>query len=902
MAERGMDLRTLFSTNDRALRAEEAFTNRQAQWQIIAEALADHLHTISSPGFDVEDLEAARRNVVALHGVGGIGKTALSRTIEAALADTSRRPAQWGAPSWPEHVRILPVRIDLARSEGIDFERVVLLLRLALAATGRPMPAFDLTLRRYWEAAHPGEPLEEYLRRGGLLAKFGKALPQQMEGVLGEVAQALLLPGVVGSAVGKVTGALVTALRERRQAVRALAGCTRLADLLEAEPTLDALSFYPHLLSWDISQLPAKERVVPVVLFDTWEEIGDRTHRDLERLLQRVVWLMPQTFFVITGRARLQWGDAGLEGQLDWTGPAAWPGLAATPLPSPRTAAARSAAPAPGGQILIGDFSREDADDYLARRLTRDGQPLIEPAIRAVIAERSHGLPLHLDLSAMRYLEIRRSGRTPQPDDFAADFPALVARTLQDLTPDERHVLRSVSLFDSFDLSLATQAAGLTHEAPALRLAERPFIRENTLSRWPFSLHALIRSTIRSADDQTDDRWSPRDWDHAARRAFTALGGQWTAHTGRDRLLLTGALRQGLAIARDFRLDLDWLADATWAYVADEIWEPIALPSAPEPTGDPAPLATSADALVETLSALARRQHEHRERTITRLTAVVTADLLPADLTELAVYYLAKAHRDLGHSAESRAGMQRVADGGGQLAPAARRGLAHLARLDGDFPAALQTAQSLGWEGRRHRVEGDVRWVQGDMTGAIAAYERARAEAEQHGVAGERVTAQAQLGFATAFADPHRAAVELELAEQLLAGADLRATTITTHIAALIQNAGTSAGLEDRAQRLRTEISVAGLDSAQLPTLELALAFHHAVRGDRDGVTAALSRLHDLAQGGDYAYYPDIARFMAGLPLPEPGSGARWLDGQQVTRDRWRALVTARADHLRIPR
>ncbi|AYG77959.1 hypothetical protein DWB77_07526 [Streptomyces hundungensis] len=519
-----------------------------------------------------------------------------------------------------------------------------------------------------------------------------------------------------------------------------------------------------------------------------------------------------------------------------------------------------------------------------------------------MIAERSHGLPLHLDLSAMRFLEIRRSGRTPQPDDFAADFPALVARTLQDLTPDERHVLRSVSLFDSFDLTLAAQAAGLTHEAPALRLTERPFVRENALSRWPFSLHALIRSTIRSADDQADDRWSPRDWDHAARRAFAALGGQWAAHSGRDRLLLTGALRQGLAIARDFRLDLDWLADATWAYVADEIWEPIALPAAPDPAGGPVPLATAAEALVETLSALARRQHEHRERTVTRLTAVVAADLLPADLTELAVYYLAKAHRDLGHATESRLGMQRVADGGGRLAPAARRGLAHLARLDGDFPAALQTAQSLGWEGRQHRVEGDVRWVQGDMTGAIAAYEQDRAQAEQHAVAGERATAQAQLAFATAFTDPDRAAVELELAEQLLAGVDLRATTITTRIAALIQDAGISGDIEDRAQRLRTEISVAGLNSAQLPALELALAFHHAVHDDRDGVTAALSRLHDLTQGGDRAYYSDIARFMADLPLAEPGSGARWLDGQQVTRDRWRALVTARADRLRAAR
>ncbi|MGR4851906.1 hypothetical protein [Streptomyces sp. LARHCF252] len=48
-------------------------------------------------------------------------------------------------------------------------------------------------------------------------------------------------PGTIGSAVGQVTGALVGALRERRQTVRALAGCARTADLLEAEPDLDAL-------------------------------------------------------------------------------------------------------------------------------------------------------------------------------------------------------------------------------------------------------------------------------------------------------------------------------------------------------------------------------------------------------------------------------------------------------------------------------------------------------------------------------------------------------------------------------------------------------------------------------------------------------------------------------------
>ncbi|MCA6091025.1 hypothetical protein LE181_02410 [Streptomyces sp. SCA3-4] len=86
----------------------------------------------------------------------------------------------------------------------------------------------------------------------------------------------------------------------------------------------------------ELAQVPAKKRVVPVILFDTFEDIGDRTHRDFERLLQRVVWPMPNALFIISGRARLQWADEALQGQLDFTGPQAWPGLAAaTPRPHP---------------------------------------------------------------------------------------------------------------------------------------------------------------------------------------------------------------------------------------------------------------------------------------------------------------------------------------------------------------------------------------------------------------------------------------------------------------------------------------------------------------------------------------------------------------------------------------
>ncbi|MBT2469365.1 ATP/GTP-binding protein [Streptomyces sp. ISL-66] len=886
----GRDLRALFSTNDRRLNVVEAFTDRQRQWEAVVDALTEHLAYVARPTFDPEDLEAPRNNTLAFYGVGGVGKSTLSRKLEAALADSGERPERWTTPAWPAGHRILPVRIDLARSAGIDFERVVLAIRLALAELGRPLPAFDLALRHYWEVQHPGEPLEEYLRRDGLGARFGKAMPQQLQSALGDIAQTLLLPGTVGSVVGQVTGSLVKALREHRQTVRALAGCTRLADLLEAEPTLDTLSYYPHLLAWEIHQLPPDKRVTPVILLDTMEDSGDRTHRDLERLLQRVVWLMPGAFFVITGRNRLQWADQNIEGQLDWTGPASWPGLAA------RTPAPRSADPAAvpqGRQILIGDFSPEDRDDYLARRLTRDGQPLISAEIRTVIGEHSHGLPLHLDLAVLRFLEIQRT-RTPVPADFDVPFPALIARTLSDLTPDERHVLRSVSVLDSFDVDLATRAAGLTRQAPALRLAERPFVREDSFNLWPFHLHALIRSTLRTADDQTDDRWSPDDWDQAAARALAGLGTQWVQGDARDRRLLVGCLRQGLAVARDFGLDLEWLADAAWAYVSDDVWEPLPARTNPDDDG----LRTPADALVETLSALSRRQHEHRERTVARLTTVIDSSLLPADLHEMCLYYRAKADRDLGRTTESRDGMQQVSDGDGRLAPFARRGLAHLARLGGDFPTALAIAETLGWPGRHHRVLGDVHWVQGDMQRAAAEYEAAREDAAHHGVVGEQATAQAQRAFAIAFIDPDQTDRELEVAEQLLAGVALRASAITAKTAALIRDAGTTApGYDARIETLRAEIREAGVAAAEA-ALDLTIAFHHAVLGNEDQTDAAITRIRGLTQNGDYSYYTDLVAFMVGRTLAAP-STASWPEGEPVVRARWHGLVQDRQEHWR---
>ncbi|MFB8039194.1 hypothetical protein ACFC5Z_41160 [Streptomyces sp. NPDC056004] len=239
--------------------------------------------------------------------------------------------------------------------------------------------------------------------------------------------------------------------------------------------------------------------------------------------------------------------------------------------------------------------------------------------------------------------------------------------------------------------------------------------------------------------------------------------------------------------------------------------------------------------------------------------------------------------------------MQQVADSGGRLALKARRGLANLARLAGDFPTALAAVPALGWKGRHHRVLGDIHWSHADTAQAVTAFEAGRAEAEQHGAVGERAMTQSRLALALSFADPARADDDLALAHQLLNGLDQRSNTLLAQVVALIKDAGTDS-VTGRAQDLHTDIEAAGLPFLHR-FVELAPAFHHAVRGEDQDLAATISRPRELTATGDFAYFADIAHFMAALPLPEP-STTRWTKSDDDVRTAWRGLVQARQEHL----
>ncbi|MGW0885076.1 hypothetical protein [Streptomyces sp. NPDC002671] len=133
---------------------------------------------------------------------------------------------------------------------------------------------------------------------------------------------------------------------------------------------------------------------------------------------------------------------------------------------------------------------------------------------------------------------------------------------------------------------------------------------------------------------------------------------------------------------------------------------------------------------------------------------------------------------------------------------------------------------------------------------------------------GETAMVQAHLAFAVSFSDPLRADDELDRADGLLSRLSLRSSEMTARIAVLVRDAGIAADVPDRAAVLLAEIGVSGISYAAAK-LQPALCFHHAVLDAQDDLATVITRLRELTQSGAYAYYVDIAHFMADLPLPE---------------------------------
>ena len=138
---------------DEQYTAVDLFTDRVAENAAFAASLQVHAERLSR--HEARLGEQGRDNVLTYYGVGGIGKTELSRRLERWLHGDLPEPNEWGpAPRLPVPAR--SVRYDFHGAAGVDPIDLVLRLRAAVARPGARFPAFDLGLAAWWSLARPG--------------------------------------------------------------------------------------------------------------------------------------------------------------------------------------------------------------------------------------------------------------------------------------------------------------------------------------------------------------------------------------------------------------------------------------------------------------------------------------------------------------------------------------------------------------------------------------------------------------------------------------------------------------------------------------------------------------------------------------------------------------------------
>ena len=489
---------------------EELFADREGEANAFKEALTSFRRLLDRD----DEVGAARSNILAFHGMGGVGKSTLSERLEGWIGRKLPLENGWGSP--PATRVSATGRMDLHESAGqMDALATLLALRLAVAQLKPRWPVFDLAFSAYWSSVRPGEPLPSY--RGST---------QMRDAVLETLADAL---GDVGNAVGFAAGGtgaggtlavsgvrrLVSEIRRRRDVqlgVSAFQGfeefLTRCVD--EPSPSQvrhDIVCEIAATLAWELAQISSAPLVCLFV--DATERLSLDPKRVAEKQLNQLIFSLPNVLFVLTGRDMLDWGDEARV-DLDNRGPLTWPGLVPGTSLHPR-------------QHLLGTLSNRDSLLVIERGRRILDLPMPSNVVNG-LATASGGLPIYIELALQTAISVKAggSGRQVRMDEVTGSLSSLVSNLLYDVPPDEQRAIRAASLFQAFDTDLIAAAANVDHGC-AERAVGRPMIEHNAGGSFPYRMHDAVRTCIRSADASVSHGWHERDWQLASTRAAVAV-------------------------------------------------------------------------------------------------------------------------------------------------------------------------------------------------------------------------------------------------------------------------------------------------------------------------------------------------------------------------------------------
>ncbi len=857
-----------FDTTTRS--AVDTFTDRVPESEVFAAAISQHLARLDS------DADASHRaprvNVLTFYGVGGLGKSELSRRLEQWLFGALGDVTEWGTP--PRTTRpLITTRIDLAEREVVDIERIVLDLRASFGEVDAQPHAFDIALALWWRHNHGDTPITlpvspPTTRGETARSDLREQLKDTTVSVLEELGASFGL-AELGIRVARKAHA-TRQLRRQRLDAEANPWFAPMLSALEERADLDTLSRLPVLLREDFRRLEAASRPLWVIFVDTYEHANDGADRYGERALQRIVYAMQDVLWVVTGRSRLDWADRTRAGQLDVVGSQAWPSL--------------SDDPAATMQHRVGDLSDDDARRFVERALESSGQQLAADAVDMVVA-RAAGSPLFLDQFIKLARELIGSGTLATADVFDVSFAGLVQRVVRDLPHDERQALQFACVFPRFSASLAVQTSnGALTEAAILRLQSRGLITHQTWPLFDLKVHDSLRTQIRQLRPD-EGGWTANDWRIVAARGLAAVDEvgvqkQMSAAAAIDCFSL------GMSVSLEFAIDAPWLLKAA-GNLPSLATAALSVPPGP---------GRGTDSYAAHLAAVLQcwtPSDDGRER-FDRLAEVAQRSGIPREVYAFTQRFRAYSMRNHGDWDGALQVFRQLLDEGAAGRVVSLRQRAILAHSTGRFQeavAAVDESEALGSPPAAVAVirGGISRW-HGMVDDAVRSY-RSRyldtSSAGRHRMARENLSDLLQVEALVTPVDLVELGARAE--EIKLGGMDNqhRAASMALAMAAAGQEPQFSEAMARLTQSFTLPPEPGDSGHTHVWRLQLPRAFHLAVVGSDEVFDVHI----------DHPMWSRVATFWAALvdphraATPEP---ADWLEPESVVRERWQKVVLER--------
>jgi len=492
-------------------RYDDMFVGRKQEALYFKSAVMRHRAALDCGEHDGDENIERATNVVVFHGMGGAGKTTLSRELEN-WVNSKCNNRNWG---YIEEDADVTTRIDLHRSQGnVDPLELVLAIRRMLGRVKKKWAAFDWILATWWASAHPGEKEFPQVSDGGSEDLMGS--------VMAAVSNTLVDLGAF-STVGVATawGAKKVARsfvkqKDHRTAINTVENQEWFRDLLSRcadLPTRDN----PHheLLIEAVCFLGQEMDAMPrcplsVVFVDAVEKLqrAEDGRREGECVLQELIWNLPQVLYVVTGRNQLDWGNVE-RNNLIHAGPEVWPGLSGVD----------------GGfdQKSLTMLSPDECREYIQRIAEKDSLVVSNEVVEDLI-ESSGGLPQYLKLAldvAHRYKE--NGFGEISVETVSGSLGNLVELVLEGIPEDERRALRAAAIFSRFDCGLVAVAAQVDQGCVERAMTRSLIEVDSNESLFPYRMHDVVREAIRHAGVHVEGGWSENDWRCAAQRSLGEL-------------------------------------------------------------------------------------------------------------------------------------------------------------------------------------------------------------------------------------------------------------------------------------------------------------------------------------------------------------------------------------------